>query len=128
MNAQQPNEEEFCLKLTLQKFNPASDHLDVTMHASVTSSNGGFLMKTSDEILRGFIPRLLTFASYSIHSKRTSFHAAPSRITGAANTQPTEPLTHPCDQNSAVPPSHTAVLGATKRKQHSKTPMQNSSP
>ena len=93
----------------MQKFNPASDHLDVTMHASATSSNGGFLMKTSDEILRGFIPSLLTFASHSIHSKRTGFHPAPSRITGAANTSPTEPLTQPCDQSSAVPPSHTAV-------------------
>lgn len=74
------------------------------MHASVTSSNGGFLTETSDEILRGFIPILLTFASHSIRSKRTGFHAAPPRITGAANTSPTEPLTHPpCHQNSAVP-------------------------
>ena len=104
MNAQHPKEEEFCAKLTLQKFNPTSHHLDVTMHASVTSSNGGFLTETSDEILRGFIPSLLTFASHSIRSKRTGFHAAPPRITGAANTSPTEPLTHPpCHQNSAVP-------------------------
>lgn len=133
MNAQQPKEEEFCVKLSLQKFNPASHHLDVTVHASVTSSNGGFLMKTSDEILRGFIPSLLTFASHSIRSKRTGFHGAPSRITGAANTPPTEPLTHPCDQNTRLSLLRTLQFLVTRNanntpKPQCKTRLRNTPP